>query len=338
MKKILTLYVEETVVNQAKSLGLNISRFLQTKLIDFIQLNSVESVKFSGLSTVSGGYRARSKVADLGSQIDFQANEQGYIRWLKTKGLNKVYQRDLLNYAKKYLTFPINNENQLVDILSKHNNHSLRIAIRSFLNFLAESNLIDEEVANRYRKVLKDKHRSNVDNFIPDDTRVLEAYNNLTSERERVIFSVLAYSGIRQTEAMKLLNEWDSSRLIINNTIAKYPLNWTRGQKKIYYVYLPKLFALSLHKFYSTRKMLEITGKKGGLNLKYLRKWQYNFLIINGTPEGVADFIQGRSPETVGSMHYLGKVKQADYWYEKVVDKMGDMFKNEQNTSKIDST
>ncbi len=67
MKKILTLSVEETLVNQAKTLGLNISRFLQTKLIEFIQLNSGEGVKSNGLYSISGGCRARSKVTDLGS-------------------------------------------------------------------------------------------------------------------------------------------------------------------------------------------------------------------------------------------------------------------------------
>ena len=35
----------------------------------------------------------------------------------------------------------------------------------------------------------------------------------------------------------------------------------------------------------------------------YLRKWFCNFLILNNVPE------------SVGSMHYLAKVKQADYWY-----------------------
>ncbi|MHB1806782.1 MAG: integrase [Thermoplasmataceae archaeon] len=48
---------------------------------------------------------------------------------------------------------------------------------------------------------------------------------------------------------------------------------------------------------------------------KYIRKWFYNFLILNNVPESVADFIEGRAPESVGPMHYLANVKQADYWY-----------------------
>lgn len=59
---------------------------------------------------------------------------------------------------------------------------------------------------------------------------------------------------------------------------------------------------------------------KAGIAPKYLRKWFYNFLIYNNVPVGVADFIEGRAPESVGSMHYLAEAKQADYWYEQVVN------------------
>ena len=55
--------------------------------------------------------------------------------------------------------------------------------------------------------------------------------------------------------------------------------------------------------------------RRYGIAPKYLRKWFYNFLILNNVPESVADFIEGRAPESVGSMHYLAKVKQSDYWY-----------------------
>lgn len=47
-----------------------------------------------------------------------------------------------------------------------------------------------------------------------------------------------------------------------------------------------------------------------GLPAKYLRKWNYNFLILNGVTESVADFIQGRASITVGFMHYLAKLSK----------------------------
>ncbi|RZN34576.1 MAG: hypothetical protein EFT35_09215 [Methanophagales archaeon ANME-1-THS] len=61
---------------------------------------------------------------------------------------------------------------------------------------------------------------------------------------------------------------------------------------------------------------------RGGLPGKYIRTWHYNFLIANGVPESIGDYIQGRAPSTVGSMHYLAKTQQADLWYAKVVNEL----------------
>ena len=97
--------------------------------------------------------------------------------------------------------------------------------------------------------------------------------------------------------------------------MARYPLSYNRGQKRLSYVYMPKEFALTLHKVHSSQKVVMGIKQQSGLSPKYLRKWFYNFLIMNNVPESVADFIEGRAPESVGSMHYLAKVKQADYWY-----------------------
>ena len=35
--------------------------------------------------------------------------------------------------------------------------------------------------------------------------------------------------------------------------------------------------------------------KYGKVNANSIRKWNYNFLILNGVPESVADFIQGKN-------------------------------------------
>ncbi|MEM3391090.1 MAG: integrase [Archaeoglobaceae archaeon] len=51
------------------------------------------------------------------------------------------------------------------------------------------------------------------------------------------------------------------------------------------------------------------------------------YWIMNGIPESVADFIQGRASMTVGSAHYLAKTVQADNWYSKVVDGLIDALK-----------
>jgi intergrase/recombinase len=44
-------------------------------------------------------------------------------------------------------------------------------------------------------------------------------------------------------------------------------------------------------------------------------------MVAEGVTESTADFIQGRAPVTVGSAHYLNKVKRAKEEYRRIVGK-----------------
>ncbi len=68
---------------------------------------------------------------------------------------------------------------------------------------------------------------------------------------------------------------------------------------------MPKDFASEeLRKVSVTELGIKSYFRKRDFSAKYLRKWNYNFLILNGIPESVADFIQGRALITVGSMPF----------------------------------
>ncbi len=125
---------------------------------------------------------------------------------------------------------------------------------------------------------------------------------------------------------MCLLNSFNKDRLILSDKISKYPLSLDRKTKRSFYAYMPKEFALELKKIKMDELALRQYFSRKELPAKYLKKWNYDFLILQGVPESVADFIQGRASVTVGSMHYLAKVKQADEWYGGIVDKLLEIF------------
>ena len=183
--------------------------------------------------------------------------------------------------------------------------------------FLEENELLSGEDADYFRKAIPSR-KTSPNGFTPSDDKVMEIYRKIDNETMKTVFSVLAMSGIRIMELVKMMKEFDMKRLIVNQNLAKYPMNYFRGHKKAFYVYMPKELALSLEKTELNDDTISHYFSDLGLAPKYLRKWQYNFLIYQGVPEGVADFIQGRSSESVGSMHYLSKVKQADYWYSQI--------------------
>ena len=198
------------------------------------------------------------------------------------------------------------------------------IAARSYLNYLSQKSLLSDEQVARFKKKLPLK-QSKADNYIPSNDEVIHAYEQLKDKRFQTIFKLLAFLGARITQLVKIVKEYEPSKLIVNDKFAKYQLHYNRGHKSSFYIYMPKQLIPDLHKFSIHVDTVTHQISKSGLNAKYLRKWFYSFLIYNNVPEGVTDFIEGRASSSIGSMHYLAKAKQADYWYEQVVYELTNM-------------
>jgi intergrase/recombinase len=195
------------------------------------------------------------------------------------------------------------------------------MAIRDLLKYCDTFQLMSEDSIARYRKIVK-LPQTNADLFIPSDDQVISAFRSITDGRYIVFYKLLVFSGLRLREAVFMLNTFDRTRLQVNGNTAKYLLNLVRGTKRVYFAFMPDTFAQQLEKIKMSEPGARVYLIKRGIAPKYLRKWQYNFLISNNVPESVADYIQGRAPNTVGSMHDLAKTQQADMWYARVVPKL----------------
>ncbi len=235
---------------------------------------------------------------------------------------SEEYVKQIISYLDKHLTHPIKTPEQLVHVLSTVNKGKRHFiaGLRNLLNYYEIFHNVNPEQLAPYRKILKIP-KTNPDNYVPETEQILNAYKLIEDERYRLLFKLLVYSGLRLKEAVYLLNNYNSSRILINGKIAKCPLSLDRKTKRSFYAYIPRHFALTLKPITLNEDAARQYISSRGLPVKYIRKWQYNFLISNGVPESVADFIQGRASITVGSMHYLAKVKQADEWYSRVVDR-----------------
>jgi intergrase/recombinase len=248
------------------------------------------------------------------------------LKWMSEKKYSVAYQKDAERYLSRYLdNKPILESSGLREVMAECKSNYIYTMVRVYLNFLEENELLSDDDADYFRKVIPSR-KTSPDGFIPSDEKVREAYSKIESEPMKTAFSILATSGIRIMELLKMMKEYDRDKLIVNLNIAKYPLNYFRGHKKAFYVYMPKNLALSLKEVEFNDDTISHYFSEIGLAPKYLRKWQYNFLIYRGVPEGVSDFIQGRSSKSVGSMHYLSKVRQADFWYAKIAKELSNRF------------
>ncbi len=259
--------------------------------------------------------------------LDYYSVKREFEKWLKRR-VSKSHAEKLLYYLDKYFVDSVQSPKELEELIHevKSGRRHFCMAIRDLLKFLEEREIMSIEMIERYRKVVKIP-QTNIDTYVPSDEEIINAYKRLKDERYKLMFKVLAVSGVRLCEVVWLFNNFDKRKFMVNGNIAKYPLNLDRKTKKAIFAYIPSEIAKELKRInVSLEASQSYITKKSGLPAKYLRKWNYNFLILNGVPESVADFIQGRASITVGSMHYLAKVKQADEWYSRVVNKLIKIF------------
>lgn len=106
-----------------------------------------------------------------------------------------------------------------------------------------------------------------------------------------------------------MLSEFDSKNLTKLDTYARYTLNFKRGQKNSFYIYMPIEIANKVKRLYNvdSKAMGKIFDQNSGIITKYLKRWFYIKVIMAGVPESVADFYEGRSPATVGFQIILPK-------------------------------
>ncbi|TAJ44232.1 integrase [Methanofollis fontis] len=194
--------------------------------------------------------------------------------------------------------------------------------IRNFMNYFEDSEF--EEIIgfsiDKWRKYLKIKSSGVVEVYVSDE-EILDAFLACPDELKPV-FKLLVYSGSRFSHIYGMLKGFDTQNVIVENGVAHYPTSGlSKGAKKTFHVYFPSSFLPELENVSELKSEDYILRmiKHGRVSAKTIRKWHLNFMIGHGVQESVADFIQGRAAVTVGSAHYLNKVKQATDSYGSLI-------------------
>jgi intergrase/recombinase len=121
-----------------------------------------------------------------------------------------------------------------------------------------------------------------------------------------------------------MLENFDEKNVVIDGEITYYPTSaFSSSKKKTFQIFFPTEYISEIKCFHSLNQYKTLTKKLniGRVSAKTIRKWHLNVMIEEGVTEGVAEFIQGRAATTVGSAHYLNKVKQAKNEYRNIVER-----------------
>ncbi len=256
--------------------------------------------------------------------LNYDKHREQFISWMFSR-VSERHARDMINYLDKYLKG--RGEISLNELLIlansfKNGKRHFMMALRNLIKFYEVFRLMDYVSIAIYRDVIKIP-KTGIDMHVSSLDEILENYKNISEEKYRVLYKLLFFSGIRIVEGIEVLSKFNKKNLEIKGNIAKYHLNHLRGTKNVFIVYMPAKFVEELSKFEMTFNSVDKYFRRRKIRLKYLRKWHYNYLVIEKrVPADIADFIQGRFPATVSARHHLAKMYGADEWYSKIADEL----------------
>ena len=289
--------IDDDLLEKAEKFGLNVPLFFRNRLAEIVG----DGIGGMGIPKYS-------------------ENDTAFITWLDNRKLSQRYRRDIILYLEKNLIKDITGIPEMVKLINRKPPYFC-IPLRIYLNFLIETGKMGEAEGRKYFRVIPNR-KINADSFIPNDEQILSAYQKIRGSAHNLYFRIALFSGLRLTEIAKILNEFDPEKIVkINEEYSRYSLNWKRGKKNSFSMFLPDKIMREIEQVNITTAEIAGEIRASGIGGKYLRKYLYNFLIYNGVSEGVADFIEGRSPQSIGSMHYLSGLRQSETAYANVIPK-----------------
>jgi len=285
---------------------------------------------------------ARARKLQPSSQMPlnmlWSLHKEAYQKWLSLRVATEETKRRYPSTLEKFFSaYTIQSYEDLQEaLMSVEYKRHITKALRSFVNFLKSRGVITREQHLDLKEIIWTKPvQPRKVNVSDEQIRAALEYYEQKDATLATIYKALVYSGLRLRAVIELFNEYDPEKLILppeHENIAKYPLHRHKGQKKAFYAYLPRDFALSEieqlpldYEHVKNRLRVKLravrnTEKSVQFSASAVREWFATFLARQGCPFEVINFIQGRAERGVLEKHYLNLEILADEWYSAVVD------------------
>jgi intergrase/recombinase len=245
------------------------------------------------VSSDAGSYNPPSGVDDLELVITQELIDE-FFRWCVEKGNDEKTCRDRANYLRKPL--------------DPKNDHSVK-AYRLLYKFLGK------EPPNHLKVP-----RTGVDLKVPNDEDIVKSISKAASYSQDfgLIYRLLVESGARLTEVLEVLKGYNPENDVRHNSFYTYILGREKGTKKAFYLFhtTPITSKVSISEDHVSKLCREL----GLVRPKYVRKWVATKMASLGIPTEVIDFIQGRTPRSILTKHYLNLYALALQHYPKYVE------------------
>jgi intergrase/recombinase len=265
-------------------------------------------------------------------RVDYRSQKEVFIRWLQQiKGLSPLTIKQRIRHLDKFAQ-PVSSPSDILEVFCSLKNRSqkrhLANGYRSLFRFYEAQGL----ASNHWLDVLRanlPKIKSGIDINVPAEKDIRNSLKRLGEmKREKRVFALynmLLDSGLRLVEGVKLFNELCSGNVELEKHDGFYviPLAEFRGTKTAYYAFISdyslKLVKKCIGEINYKKTMGGIGKHLGVISYKYLRKFAFDTMTSEklNIPESVADFIEGRTPKTIGARHYMQLKRKAIQFYSR---------------------
>jgi intergrase/recombinase len=266
--------------------------------------------------------------------IDFHSVKPEFTTWLRIRGLNwHHYGKHMIIHLEKY-SRPILKPMDLVECFSDLGMSPKRHLVNGFRNlfkYYETQGFADKQWLDLLRSNLP-KTTVGIDLKIPTEKEIIDSLRQLAekdhSRRYFALYNLLLDSGLRLTEAIALFNSLLSGEVELekHEGFSIAPLGYFRGTKLAYYGFISDntlKIIKEVQKPLSYKKVMGTATKRFGIiSYKYLRKFAFDTMTSESLniPESVADFIEGRTPKTVGARHYMSLKRKAIQFYPRYAE------------------
>ncbi len=248
-------------------------------------------------------------------------------RWLaEEQGTGEKTRRDYHRYLSRIVGLKLCGKSDIALVFERMGLTKTSYEAFSRLLTYLEKRTQHEALAVALRKALPRKPKAREDTYVPPDTKVSNALSCLDTccgEPYTLFYLTLAYTGLRATEARKIL-EWahrlKAIPLPYGAVRVHLPRELQRGSKRAYVAYMPAWLWEQIQAYTGRlphQDTLEDKLRKCGLAAKYLRKWWRQKAKELGVDSETIEAFQGR-PHTIGGRHYTDWLPILDREYQRI--------------------
>jgi intergrase/recombinase len=225
--------------------------------------------------------------------------------------------------------------------LSKGQRKNLNRGMRGWFNYLELTGQASEWFLNLLRKAVP-KDETGIDVKVPmeeDIVRSLRLMKKHSNIKYFALYNLTLDSGLRLVESAKVVNmiQMQDVKPERHDGFYVVPLGEFRKCKLSYFGFFTEYTMRLIEKVKEEVNDRFATGyltskgkknpRRGVITWKYLRKFAFDVMTSEelNIPESVADFIQGRTPKTVGARHYMKLKRKAIKFYPRYAEYISEL-------------